>query len=322
MNGKDARLFVRLSESGSFKSAATQLSISRATVSKRLAALEKEFGTILIHRNSRNIKLTQAGLILAEQCLRICDAEDSAIQLIHGHGTQPVGTLQLAIPTSLGSSLLPMLMRDFSVNYPKVSLSVHLSDKHPDVIRDGFDLAITLTRKLEDSSLTAQRLATSEQVLVASPDYLKKYGTPTDAAQLSTHRCLDIGYASNSKKSWQFWDGNDYVDVDVRCSMTYNCYIAAHLAARLDMGFMYVPEMIVRNDVHMGRLKVVLPESTRPFKWGLFAVYPHRKLAPKTKALLDFIKARIPLVGQFDGLSPFAAADYQSHSFSKIERVV
>lgn len=314
MNTKDARLFVRLAESGSFKHAATQLNISRATVSKRLALLEKEFGAILIHRNSRNISLTQAGMILLEQCHHICAAEDSALQSIHGHGLQPIGTLQLALPTPLSTSLLPALIREFAKNYPKVSLSVHFIDGDTDVIGKGFDLVIRLARKLEDSALTAQRLTTSKQVLVASPGYLKTHGTPVNVSQLSAHSCLALGYASNRTQSWRFTDKNGLVDVDVQCAMTCNCYLALHLAACLDMGFIYVPELVVKNDILSGRLKVVLPENTRAFEWGLFAVYPSRQLSQKTKALIDFIKARIPILEQVDGLAPLSPVQDLSYS--------
>ena len=303
MNTRDAQLFIRLAESGSFKETAAQLNVSRATVSKRLAVLEKKFGAILIYRNARSINLTQYGEVLLEQCRIICDAVDSAQQAMRGYGLQPVGTLQLALPTELGISLLPSLTKEFASSYPKVCLSVHFVDGDIDIIGDGFDLAIRLTQHLDDSALIAQRMITTNQVLVASPEYLRQSGTPSDLEQLSEHSCLGVGYASDMPSSWRFADNGDFVDVPIVCRMTSNNFLALKIAACHDMGLLYVPEFVVRNDIRQGRLQRVLPEKTRHCEWGIYAVYPGRRSSLKTKALIDFIKARLAILeqgGEFD----------------------
>ena len=318
MNTRDAQLFVRLAESRSFKDTAAQLNVSRATVSKRLAVLEKKFGAILIYRNARSINLTQYGEVLLEQCRIICDAVDSAQQAMQGYGLQPVGTLQLALPTELGTSLLPTLTREFACSYPKVCLSVHFVDGDIDIIGDGFDLAIRLTQHLEDSALIAQRMITTNQVLVASPEYLKQNGAPSDLEQISDHSCLGVGYASDMPSSWRFTDNDDFIDVPIVCRMTSNNFLALRIAACHDMGLLYIPEFVVRNDIRQGRLQRVLPEKTRGCEWGIYAVYPDRKSSLKTRALIDFIKARLAILEQDIDFDTKRAPEYWDSGQSRI----
>lgn len=307
MNSKDARIFVRLADSRSFKEAAIHMDISRATVSKRIAALEKEFDTILLHRSSRAVSLTQTGTLLLKQCRRFCDAKDDAHQAIHGYGKQPVGAIQLALPTSLGPNLFPVLVREFAQTYPKVTLSIHFFDGKIDVIEKGFDLVIKLADKLDDSNLTAQRLITMRKVLVASPGYLDRRGIPTNVRQLAAHDCLDLGYGSDDGKIWQFVQDGVVVDVRVKCRMTSSCYLPLSLAACMDMGFYYGPELLLKNDIQAGRLKIVLLENTRDFEVGLFAIYPNRHLSTRLRALVDFIKARVDHPAVFDQWPPVSA---------------
>lgn len=225
MDTKDALLFVRVAETLSFKDAAAQLGISRSAASKRIALLEKELGVLLINRNSRGISLTHPGTIVLEQCRTICNAAADLQQALHGHGMQPVGALQAAIPTPLGATLLPLLMTEFVPNYPKLALSVHLVDGEIDIVSSGFDVALIVAPRLEDSSLRVQKLATTRQVLVASPDYLARHGAPRDAQDILRHRCLGIGYARTKTASWRFRDKGKLVDIEVPLAMTANSYL-------------------------------------------------------------------------------------------------
>lgn len=307
MNTQDALLFVRVAESLSFKVAASQLGISRSAASKRIALLEKELGATLVLRNPRRISLTHAGVIVLRQCRIICEAISQAQQAIHGHGMQPVGTLQLAMPTALGASLLPSLLTEFVESYPKVNLSVHLVDGPVDVIGGGYDVALTVTRRLEDSSLRAQRIASTDQVLVASPGYLKRCGVPRDVRELSKRDCLGIGFANTAGGTWRFVEDSQPIDVQVRYALTANSYLVLNLAACFDRGFLYVPELYVGSEIERGRLAPVLPERTRSISWDLYAVYPHRDVPETVKAVIDFIKARIPTLAQYDRWTPLSS---------------
>ena len=293
MNTQDALLFVRVAESLSFKIAASQLGISRSAASKRIALLEKEFGALLINRNSRSISLTNAGSIVLKQCRAVCDALAHAHQGIHGHGMQPVGAIQIAAPTPLGAVLLPALWTEFVGNYPKVDLSVHLIDCEVDVVGGGFDVVLSISRRLTDSNLRAQKLFTTSQVLVASPEYLRRCGTPSDVTELTRHDCLGLGYANKARTTWRFADGARWIDVQVRYVLTSNNHMALVQAACLDRGLLYAPELFVSREIERGWLKVVLPANTRSIMWDVYALYPHKDVPERVRALIDFIKPRL-----------------------------
>ncbi len=298
MNSDDALLFVRLAESLSFKEAARELGISGSTASKRIALLEKELGATLISRNPRKSSLTHAGSLVLQQCCIICAAVETAQQAIHQHRMQPAGPVQVAIQAPLGAALLPALILDFVPRFPKTNLSVHLIDGQIDVIGGGFDVALTMSRKLDDSNLKAQRLATSRQVLVASPTYLKRHGIPSDVQELSKHRCLGIGHATTLTGSWRFADKKRIVTVKVRYALTSNSYYVLKCAACLDMGLLYVPELFVVSEIAHRKLNVVPLKQLSSIDWGLYALHAARSTPEMVRAIVDFIKARVPHLGQ------------------------
>jgi DNA-binding transcriptional LysR family regulator len=304
MNNRDALLFVRVAESLSFKEGAAQVGISRSAASKRIALLEKELGTTLINRTSRSLSLTSAGELVLGQCRVICAAVSSIQQGIHGQGTHAVGALQVAVPTPVGAALLPSLITDFVATHPTLSVSIHLVDGHVDFVGGGFDVALVVAQRLSDSGLTAKKLATCKQVLVASPGYLRRYGTPTAVADLVTHRCLGIGYARKKSAVWRFANGKTEIEVEVPIAMSANSFLVLNLAACLDMGLLYAPDLYVSSDVGRGRLKPVLPDYTRSIEWGLYGVYSSRKAPAKVRAFLDFVRSRIGDIERRDRWMP------------------
>jgi len=292
MNTDDALLLVRVAESLSFKTAAAQLGISRSAASKRIALLEKALGATLINRTPRSLSLTHAGAVVLEQCRKMCEAVDAVQQAIHGHGLQPVGRLHVALPTPLAVALMPALTHEFAVSYPKVALSVHVVDGEVDVVGGGYDVVFAVSRQLADSSLSAHRLAKTQNVLAASPTYLQRNGTPAGPGELRRHRCLGVGYATNRAATWRFYE-TEPVDVEVRYAMTFNNFLLLTLAAREGMGFIYVPELYIHMEILRGQLKAVLPTCTAALESGLFAIYPRRSPPEKVRALVDFVKARL-----------------------------
>ena len=302
MNTDDALLFVRLAESLSFKDAAKELSISRSAASKRIAQLEKELGVTLISRNPRKSTLTRAGLLVLERCRAICASVEDARQIADVHRRLSAGPLHVAIQAPLGGCLLPVLLGDFVSQFPKTNLSVDLVDAQIDIVGGRYDVALTMSRKLADSSLKAQRIATSRQVLVASPAYLGSHGTPNDPRELSRHRCLGIGHAATSSGRWQFKGENGLFFVKIRYAMTSNNYHVLNCAACLDMGFLYVPELFVRREIAQGTLSVVLMPNLSSIDWGLYAMFHARYASQNVRAFINFIKARIEHLGQTESV--------------------
>src|ERR1044071_6035830 len=187
---QEMAVFSRVVGAGSLSAAARELSVSTAVVSRRLAALESRLGVRLINRTTRSLHLTDEGASYLEACNRVLgEIEEADAAVAAGRG-EPQGTLRVALPASFGNQHVAPLIPDFAVRYPKVQLVLSLSDRYVNVIEEGFDLAVRIA-ELEDSSLAARKLAPNRRVVCASPEYLRRYGTPRTPMDLTHHNCLN-----------------------------------------------------------------------------------------------------------------------------------
>jgi DNA-binding transcriptional LysR family regulator len=188
----DILLFVRIAETLSFKEAAQHLGMSRAQVSKRIAALEKAVGARLIYRSPRSISLTAAGELLLGYYRHIFDTMEEAKVAVENLRSTCSGRLRFSMPTCIGATLLPRLYCEFMPRHPHLLLEAHTSESCVDIVAGGYDVAIRMAQRLDDSTLTARRLATSSLVLAAAPAYLQERGSPGHPAELTRHRCLGL----------------------------------------------------------------------------------------------------------------------------------
>lgn len=305
MNSTDTFVFLRVSQTLSFKEAADQLGMSRSAVSKRIAQLERELGTALVNRTPRSISLTEAGRAFSEHCQQIDDVIDRAVQSVQNSDQKPSGLLKTSVPTALGAQLLPDLTASFSAEYPEVRIVAHFGDPFVDIVAGGYDVVIRVAEKLDDSTLMAKRLATSPRMLVASPHYLEEHGTPQRVEQLTSHRCLGVGYRSETGGAWRFLGkGNRAIDVPVDYSFTANNDLAVILATCLGAGIFYTTEILVRNELERGRLVPLLPEFCDRIKMGVFAVYPQRQPSAKVRAFIRFVADHVAALDTDDRWTP------------------
>lgn len=194
--------FVAVVEAGSFIAAAQTLHISKAAVSRALIELETRLGARLIQRTTRRLSLTEAGRAYYGHCKQILaelDEADRAVGVVTG---QPVGRLRINAPFSFGILHLAPLWGRFMEQFPAVELDVTLSDRFVDVVEEGFDLVIRISR-LQDSTLVSRRLATTRIVLCASPEYLAVHGMPASVEAIADHEVIAYSYQSDGDL-WQF----------------------------------------------------------------------------------------------------------------------
>ena len=198
----EMHLFVLAIKQGGFSAAARSLHISPSAVSKMITRLEARLGIRLINRTTRTLSLTEAGHSFYQRCNEILQELDDAESELTIFGQNPTGKLKVNCSPGFGKhQLLPLLPR-FYEQYPDLKLELQLTGQAVDLVSEGVDLAIRLGQ-LTDTSLVARKLGESPRILCASPDYLKRFGTPRTPEELTRHNCLTLS-TSEIFNQWHF----------------------------------------------------------------------------------------------------------------------
>lgn len=302
----DVLLFVRVAETASFKEAARQLNISPSQASKRIASLESGLGARLFYRSPRSLSLTSAGETLLEYYRRIQGLVEESREAM-GRLSKPQGRLRFSVPTCLGASLLPKLHTNFATRYPEIQLDAHTSESFVDIVAGGYDVVIRVAQQLTDSTLTAQRLATSPLVVAASPSYLEKYGTPSDVAELAKHRCLGLASGKAHSTKWRFSTPKGHVVIPVNLTTVSESNLALVLAARAGLGLVYGPRAVIANELRQDALRAVLSDFCKGVEWGVFAVHSGRTPTSSAAVFIRFVSALLPELELIDRWQPAQA---------------
>ncbi|KGM34068.1 LysR family transcriptional regulator [Inquilinus limosus] len=284
-------VFAQVVDSRSFSAAAARLGLSKSAVSKQIAKLEDRLGARLLNRTTRTLSPTDAGQDFYERCLRVAREVEEAERAITHLSAEPRGLLRLNAPASFGREYLAPLVPEMLARWPELRIEVLFEDRFVDVVAEGFDLVIRITR-LQDSSLVARRIASCRRLLCAAPSYLARRGVPRTPADLLQHDCMLYSYATDQNE-WEFVgpDGRlETVRVDGR--LRANNAEVTLAALRAGAGLALSPDFIVGPDIAAGRLVPLLTGYENPFG-AIYAVWPHnRNLAPKVRAVVDFLVER------------------------------
>jgi DNA-binding transcriptional LysR family regulator len=285
LNGLSA--FIRAVEAGSFTGAARLLGTTPSAVSRSIARLERRLGVKLFRRSTRVTVLTMEGRTYYERIaplIRGIEEADNAL-------TTPlvaVGKLRISVPGALARILLDPLTRNLMPRHPGLLLDVSVSDHHVDVIREGFDLVIR-AGEVVDSALHARKLGDLPLVLVASPDYLSRYGMPKSVSDLGTHRHVRYRLAGRVLPI-TFADG---VSVSIEGEFDADSGDAMRLAALNGRGIAQILKAAVQEDLDAERLCPVLPNlDLRPVPLHVLDGYG-RNMPPRTKIFIEFLEEQL-----------------------------
>ena len=287
---EDMAMFVRVVEAGSITKAAEQLNIAKSAVSRRLKELETRLGSQLISRTTRQSNLTQAGEQYYQKVHHILSEVDALNEETSGTPTRIEGTLKMTAPLSFSLMHLNDVIDEYANQHPELKFELDFSDRHTDLIEEGFELAIRI-RELQDSSYQAKRLALIRYALCASPEYLERMGTPKTFDDLSEHEFLQYGMSKSSAIELIDEQGKKH-QVAVNGKIKANNGDFLREMAVKGHGIAFLPTFITYQALISGELVPILQQYQLP-TLNAYAVYPkNRFLSQRCRYLIDFIAER------------------------------
>jgi DNA-binding transcriptional LysR family regulator len=291
----DIWAFVRVVELGTFSEAARQMGSTKATVSKQVARLERSLKTKLLHRSTRRISLTEAGLEIYQHAARMLDEAKAIEAKVDGLQKGPSGTLRVSTSMALGNTQIAALLPEFMERYPDVRVALSLSDRYVDLIDEGFDVALRLAAGVTMMSAVARPIAPLNYVLAASPAYTSRYGTPCSIEDLRDHRCLTFGEAGPAS-TWSFDNRGEITNIKVASALAINSSQGLRNAVLDGAGIALLPTFVVGEDIRTGDAIHILPAVTPIGMFGshLYAVYLQNKFLPqKVRVFIDYLVEKI-----------------------------
>lgn len=281
----DLHLLTVLAETRSYTQAARRLGISKASVSGRIAELERAAGVPLVRRTTRSVGLTQAGQQLVEETRGSFERIAQSFSGIRDLAGTPRGRLRVTAPVALGRQYVAPTLPAFLRAYPEIRLELDLGDRLANLPQEGFDLAIRHTQSPPETHVAWQLCAT-RSLLVASADYLRRHGRPAHPADLAGHACLPY-LRDTAKQGWSFERGSgrkaERVLVAVDGPLRANNSEVLREAVLGGLGIALLPDFSAAAHLGPRQLVPVLPEW-RPlgfFGDGIYAIRPWSPQVPR-----------------------------------------
>jgi DNA-binding transcriptional LysR family regulator len=280
------KVFRQVVESGSFVAAADRMDLSTAMVSKHVAYVEKRLGVRLLNRNSRTLSLTEAGSVYFDRCKTILEDLEATELELGSLGSTPRGTVRVTCPSWFARQRLADSLAEFRRRYPEIVVDVSFEDRRVDLVEEGYDLALRVTR---ESSLTAGLIARPLRSVPffvgASLEYLKHHGTPKSPEELAHHDFVAVGNID----ALSFTGPQGAIEVPLRVVMRYRSVGGVAHAAAAGIGLAPLPDILFEEPTFQGVLTPILRDYPLA-EPTLYAVYVSRRHLPlKIRAFIDFL---------------------------------
>lgn len=284
MDIQELRTFVEVADAGGVTSAARRLGVAKAIVSRRLIRLETDLGVQLLARTTRGASLTEAGAAFREYAAKVVADLEIVRETIVPTG-ELRGRLRIAAPLSFGPTHFAPMFSELARRNPALHVHTSYSDRHVNLIEEGFDCAIRFGRPAP-STLLAKRVGPVYATLVASPDYIEAHGSPETPDELLDHEAILQG-----TESWHFTDGDKTFTVNPHGRIKADNGVAIAAAAVAGLGIAMLPDGLITEHLASGALVPVMTRYPPPV-FGIFVVrppgqHPSRKIRVLTELLIE-----------------------------------
>jgi DNA-binding transcriptional LysR family regulator len=291
MDFNELRIFARVADLSSFSRAAEQLGIAKGHVSTAVQRLEARLGTRLLQRTTRTVRLTPDGERFLVHCQQLLAEAEQLQTLFQPAASGLTGRLRIDLPNILARDVVIPHLSGFLRAHPLLDVGISTTDRRVDLIHEGFDCVVRVGT-LENSDLVARPVGMMHMVNVASPAYLREYGTPRTLADLAQHRVVHYAPTlSANDAGWEYFDDASatYRTLPMPATISVNGTDAYQAAALAGMGLIQAPQLGVRQLVAQGALVLVLPEfRARPMPVSLLFA-SRRQLAPRVQAVMNWL---------------------------------
>ncbi len=284
-------VFVEVAERRSFAAAARRLGRSPTAVTRAIGELEARLGVRLLNRTTRAVGVTEAGERFLAGARRVLADLDEIERAAAGEGTAPRGELRVTAPILFGRLHVSPIMIEFLERFPDVSVALSLIDRPVDLVEEGLDVAVRIGA-LAESSAIASRVGALHRIVVASPDYLARCGTPKAPAELGAHAIVAFSGMEGADR-WVFRGQGGEASVAIRPRLVVTTAEAAVDAARAGFGVTRVLSYQAADDIARGSLRRLL-QAHEGAELPVHLLYPGgRHPPPKLRAFLDFAVPRL-----------------------------
>jgi DNA-binding transcriptional LysR family regulator len=288
LNLNDLQIFVQAVDNGGFAAAARRLGMPKSTISKRVAALETDLETRLLHRTSRSFMLTDPGRDFYEHALAALIEAEAAESAVRQRHAEPSGIVKITASVPAAQFFLADHLPSLAAAYPKLTLQLHATDRFVDLVQEGFDIAVrNHFAPLPDSELLQRQISMDDVILVAAPGYLDKHGLPTDPNDLKNHDGLLV---SQTAKAWRLQHvDNGTISVSPRCRFVADETLVLLRAAVAGLGIACLPQASCKPAMDLGQVIHLLPDWTAGTVATSILTTHRRGQLPGVRAVVEFL---------------------------------
>ena len=290
MDLQELRTFARVADLGSFSRAAEQLGLAKGRVSAAVQHLEVQVGARLLHRTTRQVRLTPDGEAFLERCKELLADAEQLQSMFQPAAAGLRGRVRIDLPNTFARDVVLPRLPEFLAAHPLLEIGISTTDQRVDLVREGFDCVLRIGQ-LADSELVARPLGALRMVNVASPAYLREHGTPKSLADLAGHRI--VHYAARlglQGAGWEYEENGVARLLPMKASIAVNSTDAYQAACLAGLGLIQAPARGTRRLVDEGRLVEVLPAHVPP-PMPVSLLYPHRRhVPPRVQAMLQWME--------------------------------